>query len=47
MVYTVLDLHKEFSVITIVDTKGREMLRQKRFLHDGEIVALSRDLTNL
>jgi len=40
MVYAGLDLHKEFSVITIVDAQGREMLKQKKFPNNGEIVEL-------
>ena len=40
MVYAGLDLHKEFSVITIADAQGREMLKQKKFPNNGEIVEL-------
>jgi len=40
VIYAGLDLHKNFSVITIVDAQGKEMVKQKKLPNNGEIVEL-------
>lgn len=40
MMYAGLDLHKNFSVITIVDAQGKEMVKQKKLPNNGEIVEI-------
>ena len=38
MVYAGLDLHKNFSVITVMDSKGCEIAKQKKLPNNGEII---------
>ncbi len=42
MIYAGLDLHKSFSVITMMDAQGKEMVKQKKLPHNGEIIELFR-----
>jgi len=40
VIYVGLDLHKNFSVITMMDAQGKEMVKQKKLANDSEIVKL-------
>ena len=44
MIYTGLDLHKNFSVITVIDAQGKEMVKQKKLANNGEIVKLLHEI---
>ncbi len=43
MIYAGLDLHKNFSVITMVDAQGREIVKQRKFPSDGRITEVFRE----
>lgn len=38
MIYAGLDLHKNFSVITVTDAQGREVVKHKKLPNNGDIV---------
>jgi transposase len=40
MIYAGLDLHKSFSVITMMNAQGKEMIKQKKLPNNGEIIGL-------
>lgn len=40
MIYVGLDLHKSFSVITVMDAQGKEVVKQRKLANDGGIVRL-------
>jgi len=40
MIYAGLDLHKNFSVITMMDSQGREAVKQRKLPNNGEIIEL-------
>jgi len=40
MIYAGLDLHKSFSVITMMNAEGKEMVKQTKLPNNGEIVEL-------
>jgi len=46
MIYAGLDLHKRFSVVTATNTKGEELVKQRRVPNNGEIVNSFRDLVS-
>lgn len=44
MIYAGLDLHRRFSVITVTDARGKELIKQQKFPNNGEIVKLFQEL---
>jgi len=44
MIYAGLDLHKKFSVITAMNSEGKELIKQRKFPNNGEIVELFQGL---
>jgi transposase len=44
MIYAGLDLHKSFSVITVMNAQGKEMVKQKKLPNNGEIIELFQGL---
>lgn len=38
MIYVGLDLHKSFSVVTVMDSQGKEVVKQKKLANDAELV---------
>jgi hypothetical protein len=40
VLYAGLDLHKNFSVITMMNAQGKEMVKQRKLPNDGEIIEL-------
>lgn len=44
MIYAGLDLHKSFSVVTVMNAQGKEMVKQKKLPNNGEIIELFQGL---
>jgi hypothetical protein len=44
MIYVDLDLHKKFSVITVTNTEGQELVKQRKLTNNGEIIELFKGL---
>ena len=44
MIYAGLDLEKRFSVITVTNTEGQELVKQRKSTHNGEIIELFQGL---
>jgi len=42
MIYAGLDLHRNFSVVTMMDSQGKEVIRQKKLPNNGQIIELFR-----
>ena len=47
MIYAGLDLHKNFLVITMMNSQRREMVEQKKLPNDGEIIKLFQGFNEL
>lgn len=44
MIYAGLDLHKSFSVVTVMNAQGKEMVKQKKLPNNSEIIELFQGL---
>ena len=44
MIYGGVDLHRKFSVLTVMDSEGKEVVRQRRLPNNGEITELLQGL---
>lgn len=44
MIFAGLDVHKDFSVITMMDERGNEIIKQRRIKNDGEMLTTFKNL---